>query len=303
MAEKILILTGGPIKKLDAFIEPVKKFEMDVTLASFYDIHFFYESLGKKPSILVGDKDLTYFDLIYIRVVGKRIEDATLVVNYAKEKGIKLIDRVYENSLFIPSTISKAMEMKKLAEAGINLPPTYFGSLKKISEAASELLGLPFVIKSTTGRKARDAWLVRNENEIEELVAVLREREKTGVCFFAQKLIRSTQRIRVLVVGGRVLGAITRLTKWRKTFTEKQNGDYPEGKKESLNPAPSRYSELAIKATNAVGLDISGVDILEDDRTHELFVIEANAAPAWNLIKRDCQVEVEEEILKFLSKI
>lgn len=299
MAKKILILTGGPIKKLDVFVIPINKLGIDATLASFYDIHFVTEG-GGKLSIQVGEKDLKDFDLIYLRIVGKRLEDATLVVNYAKENGIRLIDRVYEDSFFIPSTISKAMEMKKLAEAGINLPATYFGRLSSIAEDAPKLLGFPLVIKSTSGRKARDAWLLTNNEEIEKLTATLREREKKGDCFFAQKLVGSSQRVRVLVVGDKVLGAITRPTKWRKTFLQKQGKQYSEEIKKALKPVPSKYSELAIKATRAAELDIAGVDILEDDNSHELFVIEANAAPAWNLIKRDCGVEVEEEILKFL---
>lgn len=300
MGKKILILTGGPIKKLDPFIEPIKQLGMDVTLASFYDVYFNTTSPGDL-SLFVGDKDLRNYDLVYFRVIGKRLEDATLVVNYAKQNGIKLIDKVYENALFIPSTISKAMEMKKLVDAGVNLPPTYFGSLNSIVKNAPKFLDFPFVIKSTSGRKARDAWLVKDDEEVQELISTLREREKTGVCFFAQKLIYASQRIRVLVVGGKALGAITRPTKWRKSFVKKQGKEYPEGKKEALNPVPANYTEVAIKAANAADLDICGVDILEDDKTHELLVIEANAAPAWNLIKRDCGVEVEERVLKFLA--
>jgi len=301
MAKKILILTGGPRKKLDGFLEPIKKLGLDVFLASFNNINFFADNSANKLSIKIEDSDLSDFDLIYIRVVGKRLEDATLVVNYAKEKGIKVVDGLYEESLFIPSSITKAMEMKKLADNGISMPPTYFGSLALIGENAAKLLGMPYVIKSTSGKKARDVWLVKNDDEFEELYNTLIEREKEGVCFFAQSLVASSQRVRVLVVGEKALGAITRPTKWRKTFIEKQNGEFPEGIRESIFPVPEKYSELAIRATKATGLDISGVDILEDGKTHNLYVIEANAAPSWNLIKKDCRIDVEEEILKFLS--
>ena len=301
MAKKILILTGGPRKKLDSFLEPIKRLGLDVFLASFCDIHFFADNSGNKLSIKVGSNDLSDFNLIYIRMVGKRLEDATLVVNYAKERGIKIVDKLYEDSLFIPSSITKAMEMKKLADNGVSMPPTYFGSLALIGENSATLLGMPYVVKSTSGKKARDVWLVKDKKEFEELYNTLREREKEGVCFFAQSLVASSQRVRVLVVGEKALGAITRPTKWRKTFIEKQNGEFPDGVKESIFPVPEKYSELAIRAAKATGLDISGVDILEDDKTRSLYVIEANAAPSWNLIKKDCQIDVEEEILKFLS--
>ena len=37
------------------------------------------------------------------------------------------------------------------------------------------------------------------------------------------------------------------------------------------------------------------------DATGNLFVIEVNAAPSWKLIEKDCGVNVEEELLKFLA--
>ena len=68
-------------------------------------------------------------------------------------------------------------------------------------------------------------------------------------------------------------------------------------------PVPEKYSELALNCANAVNLDIAGVDILEENDSGKLFVIEANAAPSWNLIKKDCGVEVEKEILNFLASL
>jgi len=70
-----------------------------------------------------------------------------------------------------------------------------------------------------------------------------------------------------------------------------------------LIPVPEKYSEMAVKAAKTVDLDISGVDILVEDATDKLYVIEANAAPSWKLIAKDCGVNVEKEILKFLASL
>jgi glutathione synthase/RimK-type ligase-like ATP-grasp enzyme len=300
MNKKILILVGGPLRKLDNFVEPVKKLGMDVTLASFRDINFFSGSdVSSALQIKVGDKDIKEFSLIYIRMVGKRMEDATLVVNYAKQNGIKIVDGVYMDSLFIPSTISKALEMKKLIDNGIPLPQTFFASLDRLGSEAPKLLGYPFVLKSTSGRKARDAWLIDSGEKWNELYSSLRVREKEGVRFFAQKPVSASQRIRTLVIGGEVVGAITRPTKWRTALTGKSK---ESGVKEAITSVEAHYTEVSLKAAKAAGLDIAGIDILEEDKTGNLFIIEANAAPAWNLITRDCNVNVEEKVLLFLSK-
>lgn len=300
--KQILILTGGTAKKLDLFKEPIERLGLGVTLACFYDLHYISTDKNKKGMVIrMGINDLTDFSLIYIRMVGKSMEEATLVVNYARDHNIKVIDRVYDAAVFIPSTISKAMEMQKLIDADISIPKTLFASLAKLKILGPQEFDFPFVLKSTSGRKARDAWIVENSEKMEELFGVLREREKMGTNFFAQSLIMATQRIRVLVVGNEAVGAITRPTKWRKIVN---GGQEVEGKKEALMNIEKRYVDLALKGAKAVDLDIAGVDILEEDNTGNLFIIEVNAAPAWKLITKDCKVNVEEKILNFLvSKI
>lgn len=299
--KKILIITGGPIKKLDDFKEVMSKSKVKFSLASFSDLEYY--SGEKEFTLRVKGEDVKNYDAVYIRMIGKRLEDASLLVNYAIENGISLVDKVYNKAYLMPSTISKAVEMKNLINAGISIPPTFFGSLAMIDDRAEKILGFPYVIKSTMGKKARDAWAPKDKKALGELVSELREREKRGERFFAQKLIYASQRARILVIGDKAIGAITRPTKWRKRWTEKVDGEYPEGKKEALNPVPNMYAKIAVKAAKSVNLDISGVDILEEDGTGRLYVIEANAAPSWKLIKKDTGINIEEEILKFLASL
>jgi len=299
--KRILIVTGGKKDKLDSFKEAIKKSGLDVVLASFSEIEYYS---GKKDLALkIQGVDLALFDLIYIRMVGKRLEDATLLANYAKQKGIRIVDSLYETSLLMPASVSKAMEMKLFAEAKVPIPPTFFGSLRAIDQRAAKLLGFPLIIKSTTGKKARDVWAPKTQKELKELVEDLVEQEEDGKRFFAQKFIKASQRVRVLVVGKKAIGAITRPTKWRKRFIEKVKGEYPEGKKEAARNVPENLAEFAAPAAAAVKLDIAGVDILVEDKTDVPLVIEANAAPSWKLVARDANINVESVILDYLDSL
>lgn len=300
---KILILTGGNVSKLDDFKHPITKLGLNVQLASFYDLEYKSINHNRNFTLQVKGKDLKIYDLIYFRLVGKRFEDASLVINYAKKHGIKIIDKVYETSLFLPSTVAKAIEMQRMISKGVKIPPTYFGNLDNIHAKAGKLLNYPYVLKSTSGKKAREVWIVKTKNESSKITKDLKENEKKGKRYFAQKFILASQRIRTFVIGDKVLGAITRPTKWRTLFIDKVNGKYPEGKKETIYPVGKKYSKISLEASKSVELDIAGVDILEEDKSRLLYVIEANAAPAWRLIKMHTEVEVEEEILKYLQKL
>lgn len=301
--KKILIITGGSVKKLESFREAIRRLKVDVTLASFSQLEFFSAEKKGEFVLRVGGRDVSDFNVIYIRLVGKRLEDASLLVEYAKQHGIRLVDKVYQDASFLPSTISKAMELKKLIEAGVRIPRTLFGNVGVITKKGEELLGFPFVIKGTQGRKSREAWAPKDTQELEKLVAQLKAEEKEGKRFFAQKFIEGAQRTRVLVVDSRVLGAITRPTKWRTRFLPKIDGNYPEPEKGQVKPVPKEDAEIALAAVRAVSLDIAGVDIIHNDATGRPYILEVNAAPRWEAFKKDTGINVEEEILKFLAKL
>lgn len=267
--KKILILSSGNKDKLIDFKEEY------VDLASFNDINF----TSEEKDLFVGDKNLKEFKLIYFRMVGKSLEIASLVANFARENRIKIVDKMYSKSHLLPISLGKTLEMRQLVKSTIPIPKTVFGDFNKLK--------FPYVVKSTTGQRAREVWLVKN---IEEL-AILQASLDRSKFYFAQELIENARRIRVLVVGKKAIGAISRSTKWNKL---------PE--KITINSIPKNIENLAIKATNAVNLDICGVDILVDDITGKMHVIEVNAAPSWKLINKYCGVSVEDEIIKFLQK-
>lgn len=296
-SKKLLIFAGGPVSKLGPFVEVAKKLNINLLTASFSNL--IYKSYEGKYRLFVGGKDIADFDLIYFRVVGKRLEDATLVANYAKENHVRVIDRLYTNSLLVPSSISKATEIAKLIKAGVPMPKTIYGSLEYLVRVAPENLGFPYIIKSTSGKKAREVWIVDDVVAVHEtpLLRELKKKEKDGMRFFAQEFIKASMRYRVFVLGGEVLAVASAPTKWRKRFNAE---DLQKG---LVSMPSSEMKELALAAADAVGLDISGVDILKVDDTGELLVIEANAAPSWKLVEKLTGKNMAEEILKWLIKL
>ncbi len=295
--KKILILTSGKKSKLTSFKLSKRDLKIDLTTASFDDIYF---DSNSRDLMLKGGINLKDFKVIYFRLVGKSLETAALISEYAKKNWIQIVDRIYTNSQVFPITQSKAAEMKALADAKVSIPKTFFGSIGEILKKGPVMFGFPFVIKSTSGRKGREVYSPQNVQELRALAKILSEEEKTGKSFFAQEFVACTKRIRVLTVGGRILGSISQLTKWRKRVS----GYLPveDEKKIDNFKLDSEMEKLALKAVKAVGIDIAGIDILIDEVNGKSFVIEVNAAPSWKLIKKYCKVNVEYEILKFVSR-
>lgn len=293
---RILILIGGGERSLEPFLKAGRELGQEVKGASFSRLEF---STAGDLGLRLDGEDLADFDLIYLRVVGQRYEDAALVVQYAREKGIPLVDKVFEKEGLIKLPLAKSLEVRLLTKAGVPVPPTYFGSLRQTKEKGPELFGFPFVIKGTTGKQGHAVWSPRDEEELAELAGQLRKKERKGGRFIAQQFIKASQRDRLLVIGDRVVGAITRPTRWRKRFLGK---DAPSGKREAIFPVPRKEEKLALAACQVLGIDIGGVDLIREDTTDNLYVLEVNSAPRWASLKKETGVKVEEEIVKFLIK-
>lgn len=299
--KKVLIIAGGGTKHLAPFIKEAKKLGVNLTTASFSDLEYLTDKTSF--TLKVKNEDVASFSLIYIRLVGKRFEDVALLTSYAKEKGIRIVDRIYEKSQYIRLPLAKSLETKLLYKAGIPVPKTFFGNLSMIKEMGPKLFGLPFVIKGTVGKQGHAVWSPRNPDELEKLLQDLKDSERKGGRFIAQEFIEASQRDRVLVVGGKAIAAITRPTRWRKSFIKKVSGKYPEGERKGLFPVPKKDAELAVSAARALSIDIGGIDIIYEDATGKPYVLEVNSAPRWESIRKDCNISPEREIVRFLAEL
>lgn len=284
---------------MGAFKSVGNKMDIDVSVVSFSQIEYFPSRNGE-VKVLVNGVDAAEFDVCYLRLVGKRFEDAALLVYYLRSKGVRIVDQIYERDGLIRLPLPKSVETKVLIDAGVSVPKTYFGRTKMMKKKAVSMFGFPFVIKGTMGKQGNAVWSPRTMTELDELIKKFTPLERKGARFLAQEFVKASQRTRVFVLGGKAVRAITRPTRWRRRFLEQANGEFPEGKRHELNPIPKEDVYLALAASKALGIDIGGADVIKDDFTGRRYVLEVNSAPRWTAVKKDTGMDVEREILKYL---
>lgn len=86
---------------------------------------------------------------------------------------------------------------------------------------------------------------------------------------------------RVFVVGDRVIGAMKRVSShWKTNIAQGAQGVAVK-----IEEEPEVY-ELALRATKVLGLEYAGVDIAYDSVTGKYFVLEVNAFPHWEGLRR-----------------
>ncbi|KAF5416688.1 MAG: Tetrahydromethanopterin:alpha-L-glutamate ligase [Candidatus Methanogaster sp.] len=127
-----------------------------------------------------------------------------------------------------------------------------------------------------------------NSDSIEEILS------ERGVLYL-QKFIPIERDIRAFVVGDRVAGAIYRYAQngW---ITNLSQGGTPE--QCLLN---SEQEEVSILASEVIGTDFAGVDIVEND--DGFLILEVNGTPSGKGIYEACGVDVTEDIVDHLISI
>ena len=94
-----------------------------------------------------------------------------------------------------------------------------------------------------------------------------------------------------MVVDGHVIAAMRRVADGWKT-------NYSQGARPAPITLSKEFEEIAVKASNAVGCKVSGVDILEGPDGPR--ICDVNSQPGWKGLQMVTKVNIAEEIVKFM---
>jgi tetrahydromethanopterin:alpha-L-glutamate ligase len=188
---------------------------------------------------------------------------------------------VWNSARAIERCVDKSMTSFLLARGAIPTPQTWTTELR---EQAAEIVRSepgPLVLKPLFGSQGRGLRLIRNADELPAPAEV------AGL-YYLQRYVGVDRNgyhdFRLLVSQGRVVATMMRhSTHW---ITNVKRG----GKPVAAMP-DSAMKDLAIAATDAVGADFAGVDIIHDASGRPT-VLEVNSMPAWSGLQRTTSADI-----------
>jgi ribosomal protein S6--L-glutamate ligase len=191
---------------------------------------------------------------------------------------------------------NKFLSLQTLSRHGIPVPDSFFVSnLGHFEEAVKKLGGYPVVLKTPDSRQGKGVVLVESPMTAE---FVLDNLPKKGRGLLVQEYMAPPERkdIRVLVLGERVIAAM----ELRPRHGDFRSNIHLEGRGRAVT-LERELAELAIESTRALGLEISGTDIIVDNSGASK-VLEVNYSPGFRGLEASTGIDIASQIIRFVAR-
>lgn len=182
----------------------------------------------------------------------------------------------------------KLAAARALEAAGVP-SPKFAEGCGRDDVVADTLGGYPVVVKARHGMRGEGIAMARNPRE---LLAACEQVGGAQVRPLLQRFVGdgTGEDVRVIVVGGRVLGAIR-----RTPVGGEFRANAHQGARVASEPVSDDLAAIAVAATAALNLDVAGVDLI----LHEAawLVIEVNSSPGFEAFEAATGVDVASAVV------
>ncbi len=244
-----------------------------------------------KPDILVRGTSLFELGALIVRPLGRCSLDKAvfrLDLLYAlHDSGVKVVNP--------PSAIEKAIDKYRalyiLSNKGIPVPRTVVSENPDLATQEGSRLGKSVVVKPLFGSRGLGSTRVRDKDTLWRILHAIAYFR--FVPYVQEYLNIKGRDMRLFVIGGEVVAAMYR----------EHRGHWKTNIAQGARPIPFKpephLEELAIKATEALGCEIAGVDLAEVD--DKVFVLEVNSQPGWRGLQSVTRVDIAEKIIEYIA--
>ncbi|MEM2108347.1 MAG: RimK family alpha-L-glutamate ligase, partial [Candidatus Bathyarchaeia archaeon] len=176
-----------------------------------------------------------------------------------------------------------------LEDNGIPVPRTVVTESVNEALKAFNELGGDVVVKPLFGSRGIGATRVVDAEVANTVFKAITFHH--GVIYIQEFVPHGTSDIRAFIIGGRVVAAMRRVAENWKT-------NYSQGARPAPTTLDPALEELAVKAANAIGCKISGIDILESPDGPK--ICDVNSQPGWKGLQMVTKVNIADEIVNYV---
>jgi ribosomal protein S6--L-glutamate ligase len=199
------------------------------------------------------------------------------------------------SSLALVRSRDKLRSLQILTKSGVGIPKTAFArDPDDVENLIKQVGGTPLIIKLLEGTQGLGVVLAETRKAA---TSVMEAFMGMNANILVQEFIAEAKAadVRAFVVDGKVIGAMKRQGKEGEFRSNLHRGGGS-----SVIKLSRAEKAAAIKATNALGLKIAGVDLLQSSRGP--LVIEVNSSPGLKGIEETTNIDVASKIIEYIEQ-
>ncbi len=285
---KVLVLYGSvPSKNSEELVEAAKRQGHEIVGGQTAEVSSEVSFSGSR--FWLRDIEVTDFDVCLLRSFGpgscEQLTRRISLIEHMEVAGIRVVNPCYA----FRRARDKYATQYTLEAAGLPIPTTYTTESMADAYRASEMYG-EFIYKPILSSMGKGSMKFSDPDLAYNAYKML---DRYSQPLILQKYVQNPGRdIRVFVIGDEVVGSAYKYKaegKWKTNVA--QGGRMVDEK------VPDDILELGLNATEAMGLDYSGVDVMESPDGP--VILEVNGSPGWQALNLAANIKVADEIVKY----
>ena len=236
-------------------------------------------------------QDLHMPKLVLVRLGAGILPFQLAVIRHFEQAGIMCIN----TSVSIETVKDKLRTSQILSRHSIPIPNTMMVRFPIDENLVKNNIGFPCVVKVVTGSYGEGVYLCERQRDFKKLMEFVDNLGNKKTMIVQEYMgTRPGEDLRVLVIGGKVIGAMKRTAPEGDFRANITGGGTGEG-----YPLTDKIEFLARETAKVLGLDIAGIDLLFDK--DGFCVCEANSNPGFSGFEKYCGVDVADQLTDYVK--
>lgn len=242
-------------------------------------------------SVLYKEKVFPAFDAILVRPgIGEDTLTEISLIRQLEGMGYVVVNKASA----IAKVKNKAWQYQLLKEGGFTIPKTWIIQSKESYDSVIKEVVFPLVLKTIQGNQGTGVLLAESARALSPMIDYFTHKKET---ILLQEYIESQgSDIRLFVVGGNVVATMQR---------KAPQGEFRSNAHVSCETVAVSVSEeekqIAQKASEFMGLEVAGVDLLRGAKG--IYLLEVNANPGLEFVSKASGVNVADRVVEYLEKV
>jgi len=246
-------------------------------------------SRDDKKSILLYDQRVALPDFLLPRLGAETSYFALAIIRQLEKLGVYSCN----HSTAVETVKDKMLLSQLLAQSDLPAPKTMLVKFPVSVDVVEREIGFPLVIKNISGARGVGIHLCESAQNFRDLMELIATHSGSCQMILQEFIINSYGRdLRVLVLGGKVIGCMQRTAK------DSFKANYSLGGSVEQYTLTPEIERLAVKCADLFGLEIAGIDLLFDIDGFK--VCEANSSTGFKGMELATGQNIALQILEYV---